>query len=56
MLVTDVIAVSLGLLASMILIFCLARANARLEQQNSYLRSRISDMRKQMNNMVERPF
>jgi len=56
MLVTDMIAVSLGLIAALILALSVTRANTRLERENRYLRARISDMRKQMNNMVERPF
>jgi len=56
MLVTDMIAVSLGLIAALILVLSVTRANTRLERENRYLRARISDMRKQMNNMVERPF
>lgn len=56
MLFTDMIAVTLALIAALVLTLSVTRANSRLERENRYLRARISDMRKQVSNMVERPF
>ena len=56
MLLTDMIAVTLALIAGGILSLSLVRANSRLESENAWLRARVSDMRKQIANSVERPF
>lgn len=53
---TDLIAVSLGLISALILVFSLARTNTRLERENAWLRSRVRDLRKQVEISVERPF
>lgn len=55
-LLTDMIAVTLALVAGGILSFSLMRTNSRLERENAWLRARVNDLRKQLNNAVERPF
>jgi cell division protein FtsL len=55
-LLTDMIAVTLALIAGGILSFSLMRTNARLEKENTWLRGCVRDLRKQLNNAVERPF
>lgn len=56
MLFTDILAITGALIISVGLLIHTALQNARLERENRYLRSRVSDMRKQISNMVERPF
>jgi hypothetical protein len=56
MLVTDIIAVSIALVSAVGLLIHGARVNARLEKENNYLRKQVREMRKQIGNMVERPF
>lgn len=53
---TDLIAVTLGMIGALILVFNLARTNTRLERENAWLRSRVRDLRKQVEISVERPF
>lgn len=55
-LITDMIAVTLALVAGGILSFSLMRANSRLEKENAWLRNAVRDMRKQIANSVEKPF
>ena len=56
MLLTDMIAVTLALVAGGILSLSLVRANSRLEKENAWLRNAVRDMRKQIANSVEKPF
>ena len=56
MLFTDIIAVTIALSGAVFLLVYSAIANARLERENRHLRARISEMRKQINTMVVRPF
>ena len=56
MLFTDIIAITMVLVIAVGLLIHSALSTARLERENRYLRSRINDMRKQISNMVERPF
>jgi hypothetical protein len=56
MLATDIIAISLALVTAVGLLIHGARINARLEKENRYLRRQVKEMRKQISNMVERPF
>lgn len=55
MLLTDMIAVTLALIAGGILSLSLVRANSRLEKENAWLRARVHDLRKQVSNAVEDP-
>ena len=53
---TDIIAITIALVTATGLLINTAITNARLQRENRYLRGRLNDMRKQMANMVERPF
>lgn len=56
MLATDYLAIGIVLVACMYALVKAGRTNARLERENANLRSRLYVMRKQMTDMVERPF
>lgn len=56
MLATDYLAIAIVLVACMYALLKAGRTNARLERENSILRSRVYVMRKRMNEMTEKPF
>ena len=56
MLVTDILAITIALVSATGLIIHSVRVNAQLERENRYLRNQVKEMRKQIANMVERPF
>ena len=56
MLATDIIAITIVLVTATTLLIHTALNNARLERENRYLRNQVREMRKQIANMVERPF
>lgn len=55
-LLTDIIAITIALGSAIGLLIHSVRVNARLERDNAYLRNQVREMRKQIGNMVERPF
>jgi hypothetical protein len=56
MLGTDLIAVMIALITSVSVMIIAIKRNAQLEKENAWLRERVTNLRKQVANMVERPF
>lgn len=52
---TDILAILLGV-SALVLITNTTRTNSRLQRENEWLRSRVRNLRKQVGEMVERPF
>jgi hypothetical protein len=56
MLATDLIAVLIAIIAPTMVMVITIKKNMQLERENAWLRERVSNLRKQVSNMVERPF
>jgi hypothetical protein len=56
MLGTDLIAVMIALITSVSVMIITIKRNAELERENAWLRERVSNLRKQVSTMVEKPF
>ena len=56
MLGTDLIAVMIALITSVSVMIITIKRNAELERENKWLRERVSNLRKQVSTMVEKPF
>jgi cell division protein FtsB len=56
MIATDLIAVVIAIVSPLIVMGLTIKKNAQLEKENAWLRERVTNLRKQVSNMVERPF
>lgn len=56
MLGTDLIAIIIALVTSVSVMIIAIRKNAELERENAWLRERVSNLRKQVSTMVDKPF